>query len=67
MPPHFGKDLRMNLKRKITTNSTNLSYDSENPLDWVHSTAEGMLEFTVLFSFQVKLQQISIELITNLV
>ena len=26
-----------------------LSYDSDAPLDWVHSTAEGMLEFTVLF------------------
>ena len=26
-----------------------LSYDSDSPLDWVHSTAEGMLEFTVLF------------------
>ena len=26
-----------------------LSYDSDSPLDWVHSTAEGMLEFTILF------------------
>lgn len=26
-----------------------LSYDAEDALDWVHSSAEGMLEFTVLF------------------
>jgi len=26
-----------------------LSYDADDPLDWVHSTAEGTLEFTVLF------------------
>ena len=26
-----------------------LSYDGDDPLDWIHSTAEGTLEFTVLF------------------
>ena len=26
-----------------------LSYDADDPLDWIHSTAEGTLEFTVLF------------------
>ena len=26
-----------------------LSYDADDPLDWVHSIAEGTLEFTVLF------------------
>ena len=26
-----------------------LSYDADDPMDWIHSTAEGTLEFTVLF------------------
>ncbi len=26
-----------------------LSYDGDDPLDWIHSTAEGILEFTILF------------------
>ena len=26
-----------------------LSYDGDDPLDWIHSTAEGTLEFTILF------------------
>ena len=46
----FWKKPKNELKKKdyIEFYKT-LSYDMEDPLDWIHSSAEGTLEFTVLF------------------
>ena len=46
----FWKRPKSELKKKDYNEFyKTLSYDSEDALDWVHSSAEGMLEFTVLF------------------
>jgi len=46
----FWKRPKNELKKKDYTEFyKTLSYDMEDPLDWIHSSAEGTLEFTVLF------------------
>ena len=46
----FWKRPKNELKKKDYNEFyKSLSYDADDPMDWIHSTAEGTLEFTVLF------------------
>ena len=46
----FWKRPKNELKKKDYNEFyKSLSYDADEPMDWIHSTAEGTLEFTVLF------------------